>query len=233
MNAVNLLPAGAVRGRGAGLSVSRPFLGLVATLGIALVATILYVSAHDTVNSRQTELHRLQAATARWTAAAAAYDPAVEASSVRAKTIATVRTLSDERYDWSTLLTQIAWRLPAHAELSSLEATAPTTTAVPLTSDATSTIGATSNGIEIAACATSQNVVAATMTSLRRVAGVSQVTLSSSSRSGATSAVGGASCSLPIQFTVTLSFTSSAAGTSSTGTGSTVGTEAADTESGQ
>lgn len=242
MNAVNLMPDRTAVGTDLRLPVSRPFLGLVAALGAVLVATILFVSAHDTVTSREAELHRVQAATSRWTAAAAAFDPSVQADGTRAKTITEVRRLATARYDWSALLRQIAGRLPAHAALSSLQATAPSSASASASGAAasgtatttTGTAATTATGIQISACATSQTVVAQTMTSLRHVSGVSKVTLGSSGTgttgTTGTSTAGAGSCALPVQFSIVLTFGSSAAATPAASAGSVVGTEAANTE---
>lgn len=232
MNAVNLLPPGAGRRPALGLSVSRPFLGLVAVLAVVLGATVLYFSARDTVSSRQAQLRALNAATARWTAAAAAFGPSVEAYGARQRTIGAVRALAVQRYHWSTLLTQIAGRLPADAALSSLVAAAPTSAGGASSASTGASTGATtgtsSNGIAISGCAASQNVVATTMTALRHVTGVSQVTLSSSGKASASTSASGSGCSLPVQFSITLSFASPAATPSAAG--SVVGTEAGSTE---
>jgi Tfp pilus assembly protein PilN len=202
MNAVNLMPAGARRARPT-ISAGRPFLGLVAGLALLLLATVLYVSAHDRVTSRQAELVALNAATARWSAAAAAYDRSVQTLSVHSRTDTDVRALVAARYHWSVLLAEVAGRMPARAALTSLQASAP------LAADPSP-----SDGIQISGCAAAQSVVAETMDSLRSITGVSNVTLTSSSKGGGGVAVG--SCTLPVQFQIALYFASGGSASSST-----------------
>jgi Tfp pilus assembly protein PilN len=231
MNAVNLIPLERRRAQ----TPSRPgapFLGLLGALVLALAGTASYVEVHDTVSTRQSELSHLRAGTAEWSAAAARYTPAIAELSQRAKGFVRLGVLLGERYDWSVLLGQLAGVMPARAQLASLaaatpiQAPAPASTGTPATSAGTATTtttatttptaapttGGTSAGsaITISGCAASQPVVADTMVALRRLSGVSSVSLSSSSLQGGATG-GSSSCALPVQFSLSLQFSSGVA----------------------
>ncbi len=234
MNAVNLIPLGR-RHAEAQRMPGLPFLGLLGALVLSLAGTVAYVEVHDTVSARQHELSQLQARTAQWSAAVARYTPAVTALSQRAKGFVRLGVLLGERYDWSVLLGQIAGVMPADAQLASLaaatpiQAPAPASTGTPATGSGTSTTStttttstattaapaattaaATGSAITISGCAVSQPVVADTMVALRRLSGVSSVSLSSSSLQGGATG-GSSSCALPVQFSLSLQFSSGVA----------------------
>ena len=206
MNAVNLIPAERRRGEAPALP-GIPFLGLVAALVVALAGTFLYVGARNQVSTRRGELSQVKAGTAAWSAAAARYAPAIATLKQQTKGFVQVGALLGERANWSLLLGQIAGVMPAHAELTSLSATAST----PPSSATTGTSAAAPSGITISGCATTQPVVADTMIALRKLSGVSDVSLSNStlnqSGGGSAAAAGTGSCKLPVQFNLNLQFT--------------------------
>jgi hypothetical protein len=209
MNAVNLIPADSRSGR-ASLSTSRPTLALLGGLVLVLIAAVLYVSAVNNVTTRQSELARVTAGAVGWRAAATGFASAVQDSQQRTEQLADVRQLAAGRFPWSPLLSQIGGMMPAAAALTSLTAT---------TTPGTSPSAAPVPSVALAGCAASQSMVAQTMVQLRRVAGVSAVTLSSSSNSGAGAASsGGASGGCPDTgvFQVSLTFGTSSAPASTT-----------------
>lgn len=226
MNAVNLIP-GDARTRGGGLNVSAPTLALMGGLVVALIAAILYVTAANAVATRKSELTQVSAGVAGWTAAANSYTSFVSLAKQRTLQLADVRQLASSRFPWSQLLGQIGGLLPSEAALSSLTATS--------TSSTSASSGATVPSVQLAGCAASQSVVAQTMVQLRLVKGVSEVTLSSSTESGAASGTSGSSstgggCTFPVVFQLSLTFTpSTAAATASTGSAATPSTAATTT----
>jgi Tfp pilus assembly protein PilN len=209
MNAVNLIPLERRRGETPSLP-GIPFIGLVAALVVALAGTFVYVGARNEVSTRRGELSHVQAGTAAWSAAAARYAPAIATLKQHTKGFVQLGALLGERSNWSLLLGQIAGVMPAHAELTSLSATASGSASSTTTSSTPATgTPATGSGITISGCAATQPVVADTMLALRRLSGVSDVSLSSSTRSqtGSGGATGANACSLPVQFNLTLQFT--------------------------
>jgi Tfp pilus assembly protein PilN len=219
MNAVNLIPLERRRVAAPTLP-GTPFLGLLAALVLALAATVLYVEERNSVSSRRSELAHLRTDAAQWSAAAARYLPAVDALKLRAKGFAQLGVLLGERYDWSILLSQLAGVMPQDAELTTLNASAATaassaaSTGSTTASGGTTTSGGTAtsgSGITLSGCAVSQPAVADTMVALRRLTGVSVVSLLSSVRvasgtGGGTGAATGGPCTLPISFSLSLEF---------------------------
>jgi Tfp pilus assembly protein PilN len=210
MNAVNLIPDAAGRGRPT-ISASPQTLALIAGLAAVLIGALLYVSADNNVSSRKSELVRATANAASWRTAASALEPYVTASQQRAAQLTDVRQLVAARFGWSHLLDQIAQRMPRAAALSSLQASTTTGGATPTT---------TQPSVQLSGCAASQPTVARAMDQLRHVDGVIDVVLASStdnsagtgtsSSSSAASSSNG-SCSYPVQFQISLTFTTTQA----------------------
>jgi len=215
MNAVNLIP-GDSRRRRATVSTSRPTLALLGGLVLVLIAAVVYVSAVNNVTARKSELARVTAGALSWRAAANGYASAVADSQQRAEQLADVRQLASARFPWSQLLSQIGGMMPAAAALSSLSATT-----VP---------GATASAppvptVALGGCAASQSAVAQTMVQLRRVDGVSAVTLSSSTDNGSSAAPTGSAssgtCPYPVIFQVSLAFATPVTAATTAGSAST------------
>jgi Tfp pilus assembly protein PilN len=206
MNAVNLIPLERRRSEAPTLP-GVPFLGLVVVLLVALGGTFVYVGARERVSTRQGELAHINAATAEWSADAARYAPAVNGLKHYANGFAQLGTLLGQRADWSLLLGQLAGVMPAQAQLTSLTASAGQASS----GGASASTGAapSSSGITLSGCAASQPVVANTMDALRRISGVSAVSLSSASRQSTGSGGGPSGCALAIQFSLSLEFTPS------------------------
>jgi hypothetical protein len=220
MNAVNLIPGDRRVGR-AGPSVSRPTLALIGGLVVVLAAAVVYVTTANTVATRNSELSQVSTGVAGWTAAANSYASFVQLAEQRTQQLGDVRQLASSRFAWSDLLGQIGGLMPRAAALSSL-----TATSTPSTSG---TSGAPTPSVQLSACAASQSVVAHTIVQLRRVKGVSGVTLTTSTDSGTgSSSTGqGGGCAFPVQFQLSLTFKpSAAAATVSSGSASTTSTPA-------
>lgn len=240
MNAVNLIPRER-RDRRFAVSMSPQMIALLAGLGAALVAVVLYVSAANGVTSRQNELARLTARTAQAQALSNSLAGNVTAAQQVSSQVATIRQLAGARYPWPRLLDQIGRLMPAGTALTSLQSSgAPgtagatgtaSTTATGSAGSGTGASGSAPSSLQLAGCATSQSTVAQTMDRLQGVTGVSDVQLASStenstsgSSSGASTAgTGSATCGYPVQFQMSLVFgnTSGAGATSTSTTGAT------------
>jgi Tfp pilus assembly protein PilN len=222
MDAVNLIPeAGIVEGRA--FSLSPQTLALIGSLLAILIAVALYVSALNSVTSRQNELAQVTSSVAKWRAAGSAFAPYSSQAEQLAAQLVAVQELAATRYPWPRLLDQIGRAMPANTALSSLQSGAGST--VPAAATASSP-----QSLQLSGCAKSQPVVADTMQRLRLVQGVSSVALNSdsdTSANGTSSApvsgsvpAGGASCAYPVQFQMSLTLTSGgASSTSSAGGG--------------
>jgi Tfp pilus assembly protein PilN len=260
MNAVNLIPADSRRRRLAP-STSWPTLALIAALLVVLAGAVVYVTATNKVKSRQAELAQVTASANSWKRAASTYQSFTQTAQQRNQELADIRQLVVGRYPWEQLLSQIAGLLPRTAGLTSLQAatstpgspagstasastssgtgsaTSGTGSAAPSAGNAASPLPA----VQLSGCAASQSSVAQTMVQLRRIEGVTAVTLASASEAsgsataGASASTGsGGGCPFPVQFQMSLTFAAPAAtptapagsgtGASATGTPSTPAT---------
>lgn len=235
MNAVNLIPADA-RKRRTNVSASPLTLGLIGGLVVILAAAVLYVSAMNDVTARKTELTQVTASVSSWQAAANTFASLEQTAQQRTAQVASVRALADGRFPWSQLLSQIGGLMPAKAALSTLQATAPSASAATsaTTASTTGVTAAVPSAVALTGCAQDQNTVAETMVQLRRVSGVSDVSLTSSTDGtspGTTAATaasgsptgGAGGCPFPVQFQMSLTLAPTAAASSSAGTSSTSG----------
>ena len=234
MRAVNLIP-GDARRRGSSGSAGIPFYGLVGGLVLVLLATVLLVTTENRVSSRESQLRVTQAAAARWSAVAGRYARDVSLEKQRGVKVSMVTGLAGQRYAWSQLLDQLASALPRTTTLSSLTSSASASAATP-TSTTPATTPATASSltsaspapsqITLAACAPSQAGVAQTIVNLRRIHGVADVLLSSTtSGSGSSSGGSGAACG-DVSFGLTLDFAATPTATAATVAGTTAASTA-------
>jgi Tfp pilus assembly protein PilN len=232
MNAVNLIPR-EHRDRRFAVSMSPLTIALLAGLGAVLVAVVLYVSAANSVTSRQNELARLTARTAQAQALSNSLTGNVTAVQQLSSQVANVRQLAGGRYPWPRLLDQIGQLMPVGTGLTSLQAgaasgavsTVSTASTANTAGSGTETGASAPSSLQLSGCAASQSTVAKTMERLHGVTGVSDVQLASStenstsgSSSGAnTAGTGSGGCAYPVQFQMSLIF-GNAAGAGATGT---------------
>jgi Tfp pilus assembly protein PilN len=232
MKAVNLIPVDARRGLGGGGS------GLGSYVVLGVLALVVATSAVYTLANRSLADHRHQLASVQERAQALqkqaqALDGYTSFSALRQKRSETVRSLATSRFDWSHTMHEIARTIPSDAWLTSLRGTvSPNATVEGGTNDPLRS-ALPGPALELVGCTTSQDKVAAVISSLRRVDGVQRVTLSSSAKVDDSSGGGGSgggggngdcrngSTRFP-EFSMTLFFNApSAAGTAPTSTGTT------------
>jgi Tfp pilus assembly protein PilN len=249
MKAVNLIPAdqrgGASVGAGRSEGAVYAVLGLLA--GLALFA-FLYGMADHQISSRKARVATLEAQAQQATAQANELAPYTSFIALREQRVQEVSQLVDSRFDWAHSFHELGRVLPRDATISSLTGTIGSSTATaaapaaapaaPSASTAsagasTSVASATPPGsvpaFALSGCATSQSEVALTLDRLRLIDGVSEVTLQSSAKGGASGGSGGCSGKDPA-FTVQVAFdplpATPAAGAASTATAAATSTGA-------
>jgi type II secretory pathway pseudopilin PulG len=194
MRAVNLIPADERRGRGGDGSGIGSYV-VLAVLAIIVAASAAFTLSNRTISDRRHELADVQARAQASADEAAALGGYTTFSSLRQKRSETVRSLASSRFDWSHALHEIARTIPSDAWLTSMRGTV---------SSSANVDGGTSDplrsalpgpAVELVGCTTTQDNVAAVISSLRRVNGVVRVSLSASaktdSQGSASSAVAG------------------------------------------
>jgi Tfp pilus assembly protein PilN len=208
MRAVNLIPSEQRSGAsvGAGRSEGGAYAVLALIAGVAVLA-LLYGSASHQLSGRRTQAAALSAQAQQAQSAAEQLAPYTSFVALREQRTQAVATLAESRFDWAHVLHEFGRVLPSGVTISSLggtigasaDATVTTTSAAPATSSTPGTSGtaaaaapttsATPAGsiptFTLTGCATSQSTVALTLGRLRLIDGVKEVTLQSSTSSGA------------------------------------------------
>jgi Tfp pilus assembly protein PilN len=211
MRAVNLIPSDSRTGSapGAGRSGGGAYAVLAVLGGLAILA-LVYGMAHHQISSRKAQAATLNARAQHAQAEAGQLAPYTSFVALREQRMQAVSDLVDARFDWAHAFHELGRVLPRDATITSLEgavgATKPGLSAPAASSStpAASPAGAASGAavtsatppgsvptFTLAGCATSQQEVALTLARLRLIDGVSEVTLQSSTKSGASGAAAG------------------------------------------
>jgi hypothetical protein len=220
MRAVNLIPSDSRTGSvpGAGRSGGGAYAVLAVLGGLAILA-LVYGMAHHQISSRKAQAATLNARAQRAQAEAGQLAPYTSFVALREERMHAVSDLVDARFDWAHAFHELGRVLPRDATITSLDgavgATEPgasasaataSSAAKPAASPAAGGSGASASPtvtsatppgsvptFALSGCATSQQEVALTLTRLRLIDGVSEVTLQSSTKSGASGAAAGSS----------------------------------------
>lgn len=200
MRAVNLIPSDD-RGRiggGPGRSEGAAYIVLGALAALALLA-LLYGMARHQVASRRSQLATIAAQTQRAQSTTSSLGTYTSFIALREQRVAAVEQLVDSRFDWAHTMHELGRVLPSDAAITSLNGTVGASAAASSSTPSTSASAVSSSTppgsvptITLGGCATSQAEVAQTLQRLRLIDGVSNVTLQSSAKAGATTATGSA-----------------------------------------
>jgi Tfp pilus assembly protein PilN len=203
MEAINLLPAGAIRrNRWGDADVSatkRVLVTAVAAAGVVIIASgAAFVQVHNTVSNRQATLDGLQQQVA------AAQATAASAQAARANVAArrnAVTTVTSQRVTWEQVLRDLARVLPSNVWLQNLQAQSPTPTVSASAASTTSTTttaptGSTPTAFVVTGFTSSQKAVARVIDRLSVLPWLSDVSLQQSTR--ADTGRGG----MAVQFTI-------------------------------
>jgi Tfp pilus assembly protein PilN len=182
MKAVNLIPADERRGGGSATGSGFASYVVLGVLALIVAVSAAYTIENRTIADHRHELADVQARAEASANKAAALESYTNFSALRQKRSETVRSLAASRFDWSHALHEIARTIPSDAWLTSMRGSV---------SPSSNVDGGTSDplrsslpgpAIELVGCTTSQDKVAAVISSLRRVDGVDRVSLSSSAK---------------------------------------------------
>lgn len=184
MRAVNLIPADARTGGGAG-AAGRSGGAVYALLGgLALLVAMagLWATTSGKIADDRAELARVQQEVAQARARAAELESPGAVQQTRLLRTETVRALATQRQDWAATLEDLSRTLPADTTLTGLNATSAGSASGPGAAPAATAPGAAPAGhtLVINGCAPSQRAVARLMPRLRTVPDVIAVQLVSS-----------------------------------------------------
>jgi Tfp pilus assembly protein PilN len=200
MKAINLLPPdlrGAPKGSTTVAADEPGGFGAFAVLGalaICVVALAAYVLTTNTVKDRSAKLEAVGAQARATTERVAQLKPYADFQAMAETRIQTVRDLASSRFDWEQALRDISRAVPADVTLTRLNGSVSTQTGGG--SGVRSAIAAPA--IELTGCTTGQRAVAALLSRLRNVDGVTRVSLTKSVKPEAPAA-GAAGAAAPAQ----------------------------------
>ena len=235
MRAVNLIPSEERRRSSAGGRSGGGVYVLLGALALLVVLAASYMLVGKSIDTKRAEVATIKAQADAAEAKSANLQPYTAFATLRKQRADTVAQLAESRFDWARVLHEVARTIPGDAWLSDLHGTSadpatdaatsstPTTTGA---SAATPSADGTDSGpsIDLSGCTSGQGAVARLMVALRRIDGVTGVSLTSSTKpeasgaptsttSSSSSGTTGASCTpSQTQFSMTLKFRASAAG---------------------
>jgi len=206
MRPVNLIPVDERRGDNAPLRTGPIAYVVVGALVAVLAGVTALVLTGNQITDRENEIARLEREDAAAAARAQRLAAFTQFQTLQAQRVATVTSLADSRFDWERVMRELSLVLPRDVWLVSLNATAsPGATAASSgggsgASSGSSGLRASAPGpaLEISGCAAGQEAVAAFITILKDIDGVTRVGVQSSqlaeqsSAGGASSGDGGA-----------------------------------------
>jgi Tfp pilus assembly protein PilN len=203
MRAVNLIPSDERRGPGipTGRSGGAAYV-VLGLLGGLAVCALLYGRADHQISSRRAEVVSLNVRAQQAQARAGELSPYTSFLQMREQRVQAVSQLVDSRFDWAQAFQELGRVLPANkVSLSSLDGTVGSSSSTSSSGSSasaasgSSVTSATPPGsiptFSLTGCATSQAEVALMLDRLRLIDGVNEVTLQSSTESGAAGGGGG------------------------------------------
>jgi Tfp pilus assembly protein PilN len=166
---INLIPSEEQRrNRGVGSrSGPLPFL-LVGGLALLLIGVVMLLHFSHQVSDREDEVANLQTQKEVASAQAARLAPYTAFSQLAEQRTTTIAQLADARFDWSRVIKQLATILPSDVYFTSLSGSA---------GGASGEDSILVPSLSIAGCASSQDGVAAFVSTLKQIDGVTRVSL--------------------------------------------------------
>lgn len=215
MRPVNLLPERARPKRASGAQGGSAYL-VIGALAVVLLAVVAYVLTANGINSKKEQAAKLSQQADAAEARAKTLSAFANFEQVKQTREQSVRTLASGRFDWERMLRELARLLPPGTYVTSLDATAAdgsqgssgsggsSTSSASNSSPASASSGAGAGGgtgptLNIQGCTRSHPEVATLLVRLRRLNRTTDVTLSKSSKNGASTAGGaGAGGTAPV-----------------------------------
>jgi Tfp pilus assembly protein PilN len=193
MRPVNLIPKEERRDKASIRSGPVAYL-LVGALALALGAVTLVVLTNNKIADRKTTISQLKQQEAAAKARSDALAPFASFNSMEEQRTATIQSLADSRFDWERVMRELARVIPSDVWLTDLSGAvtgaASTSSSGSGSSSSSSSTSATSSSIDtssvtgpilhISGCARGQDGVAAFLSALRDIDGVTRVGLASS-----------------------------------------------------
>jgi Tfp pilus assembly protein PilN len=170
---------------------------VIGALAAALLGAIALGFTSKQVSDRKAEVTQLTQQEQQVTAQAQSLQSFVDFRSVQETRAATVASLAQSRFDWERVLNELARVIPANVWLTQLTGTVSPAVQIDGGADVQTRDSVNGPALEVVGCATSQDEVAAFVSDLEDIDGVTRVGVSSSklpdsTTSGAAATGGGA-----------------------------------------
>jgi len=184
MRPVNLIPPELRRGEHASLRTGPLVYILLGVLVLVLVGVTAVVLTGNEISERKDEVAKLKAEDEVAAARAAHLVSYVQFQQMSEARVQTVQSLADSRFDWERVLRELALVLPADVHLTELSASAGGAAEAAGGKESGLGGGLASPSLSLAGCAKGQRGVAAFITALKDIDGVTRVGVQSSTVSG-------------------------------------------------
>ena len=176
MRPINLIPEGERRGV---RKTSGGPLGyvLIGALVVVLAGVAILVTTNNAISSSKAEIADLEAENSTAQAAVAKLAAYTKLEEVHDNRVATVTSLADSRFDWERVMRELALILPSDVWLTDLTGTVDPTVAVNAGSASNLRSSVPGPALELVGCGRSQDSVAAFVSALRQIDGVTRVAM--------------------------------------------------------
>jgi Tfp pilus assembly protein PilN len=189
MRPVNLIPADERRGDRAAMRTGSFSYVLLGALAVAVLAVAVLALTSKQISDRETEVAQLQQQEAVATAKAQSLTPFIDFRAAQESRAGTITSLAQSRFDWQRVLNELARVLPTNVWLTQLGGTANPSVALSNGPSLTSRDSVQGPALEIVGCTVGQDAVAALVSRLQEIDGVTRVGVQSSERSDESGAV--------------------------------------------
>jgi Tfp pilus assembly protein PilN len=177
---VNLIPPEDRRGDSAPLRTGALVYLVVGACVAVLLGVTALVLAGNTITEREAEVTRLEREDAQATAEAQRLAPYVQFRLLSEQRVQTVASLADSRFDWERVMRELALILPGDVWLVKLEGSAAPGAGGDQGGGGDLRASAPGPALQLAGCAKGQEGVAAFVTALKDIDGVTRVGVESS-----------------------------------------------------
>jgi Tfp pilus assembly protein PilN len=194
MRAVNLIPQDSRRRGLGGMSQSvGAAYALVALLAVAVLFVTIDVLTSNTISNRKVKLTALTEQTANAKATATSLEPYVTFAQLAQARTTTVRTIAAARFDWNRALIDLARVVPANTSLSAIDGSVAPGAGSGSTASGDLRGDLSVPAFDLSGCTQTQDDVAALMSRLRLITGVTRVSFEDAQKGSAGGAVSSAS----------------------------------------
>jgi Tfp pilus assembly protein PilN len=195
MRPVNLIPPEQRRGDNAQLRTGPLMYIVLGALALVLLGVTMLVLTGNRIADSKAEVATLKQEDAAAAAEAKKLAAFTQFRTLSEQRIATVRTLADSRFDWERVMRELSLVLPSNVWLTSLSASATSSTALAGGEGAGGGSGLRGAipgpALELSGCASGQEAVAEFVTALEDIDGVTRVGLDSSELASKSGEAGG------------------------------------------